>query len=212
MKQRVVGAIVLVALAVIFLPMLLDGSGRPEQVDLPVEIPEEPPAPESRLDSDSTAATTKESGEVAATALDSGDSGVPANGGGTQERQEEAVSGGESARESSGQGSSGQATGASAGDETAGSTVAGEAEPDEAAGTGAWAVQVGSFARETNALVLRDRLRQQGYEAFTEQVSSDGRALWRVRIGPVSSRERAESLEAELEEQRGSDALVTSYP
>ncbi|MDZ7749998.1 MAG: hypothetical protein U5K43_15415 [Halofilum sp. (in: g-proteobacteria)] len=50
MKQRVVGAIVLVAIAVIFLPMLLDGSGRPERVDLEVEIPEEPQAPASRLE------------------------------------------------------------------------------------------------------------------------------------------------------------------
>lgn len=204
MKQRVVGAIVLVALAVIFLPMLLDGSGRPEQVDLPVEIPEEPPAPESRLDAESAPSG---SGEVAATPVESGQNGTDTGGDSARERPDEAAAHARSDTEASGQDAA-----ASAGEETTGSTGAAEADSGTVAGPGAWAVQVGSFAQETNALVLRDRLRQQGFEAFTEEVSSEGRSLWRVRVGPVPTRERAEALKAELEEQRGSEALVTSYP
>ena len=42
LKQRLVGAVVLIALAVIFLPMLLDGSGRSGHVSMEMEIPPEP--------------------------------------------------------------------------------------------------------------------------------------------------------------------------
>jgi DedD protein len=41
-KQRVVGAIVLIALGVIFIPMLLDGAGMKEQEALEIRIPEKP--------------------------------------------------------------------------------------------------------------------------------------------------------------------------
>ena len=65
----------------------------------------------------------------------------------------------------------------------------------------------------SHAVVLRDRLRQQGFEAFSEQAQADGdTTMWRVRVGPVPTRERAESLKAELESQRGEPALVTTYP
>ena len=42
LKQRLIGAAVIIALAVIFVPMILDGSGRQESVALDVEVPPEP--------------------------------------------------------------------------------------------------------------------------------------------------------------------------
>lgn len=42
MKQRLVGAAVLIALAVIFLPVLLDGSGYHARLQAPAEVPPEP--------------------------------------------------------------------------------------------------------------------------------------------------------------------------
>lgn len=44
-KQRLIGAIVLVALMVIFLPMFFNG-GDEDQVDILIEMPEKPPIPE----------------------------------------------------------------------------------------------------------------------------------------------------------------------
>lgn len=193
MKQRVVGAIVLVALAVIFLPMLLDGSGRPGRVDLEVEIPEEPEAPASRLDDEPVA----------------DDAGAGTDAAASPAEADASASGEEAAPD-------GDADPAAAGDDDAGDgSATADADADPGAATGessAWVVQVGSFVQETNALVLRDRLQQQGYEAFAEQGSSDGQELWRVRVGPVPTRERAESLKQRLEEQRGETALVMSHP
>lgn len=200
MKQRVVGAIVLVALAVIFLPMLLDGSGRPGRVDLEVEIPEEPEAPASRLDDEPVAADAG-AGTDAAAGPAQADASAPG----------EAAPDGDADPAAAGDddaGDGGTAADAEAGDGT-------DADADSGAASGessAWVVQVGSFVQETNALVLRDRLQQQGYEAFAEQGSSDGQELWRVRVGPVPTRERAESLKQRLEEQRGETALVMSHP
>jgi len=42
LKQRLIGAAVIIALAVIFVPMILDGSGRQESVALNMEVPPEP--------------------------------------------------------------------------------------------------------------------------------------------------------------------------
>lgn len=44
-KQRLIGAIVLMALMVIFLPMFFNG-GNAEQIDILIEMPEKPPIPE----------------------------------------------------------------------------------------------------------------------------------------------------------------------
>lgn len=50
LKQRLVGAIVLVALAVIFVPMLLDGAGTRDNIAREVGIPERPTFAEPALD------------------------------------------------------------------------------------------------------------------------------------------------------------------
>ncbi|MEX1082489.1 MAG: SPOR domain-containing protein [Halofilum sp. (in: g-proteobacteria)] len=75
-----------------------------------------------------------------------------------------------------------------------------------------WVVQVGSFTRETNALVLRDRLREAGFDAFAEQSDNGERTLWRVRIGPVATREEADRLSERVSDQRGEPTLVMSHP
>jgi DedD protein len=72
-------------------------------------------------------------------------------------------------------------------------------------------VQVGSFRRETNALVLRDRLREDGFDANVEQVAGEGGTLWRVWLGPVAGRAEGEALEKRIEDHRGSDALLMEY-
>lgn len=201
MRQRLVGAIVLVALAVIFLPMLFDGSGRPEQLDVAVEIPDKPEAPASSLDDVPLAepaaqpeSTAEPAASSAADTTSDQETAVPASDATSADQGEPASSPGDGA-EQAGEG------GAAATDGGGGTQ-----------GPGAWVVQVGSFSRETNAVVLRDRLRQKGFDAFTEQGESDGQAVWRVRVGPVATRADAEDLQAKIEKERGKDALVMTYP
>ncbi len=64
--------------------------------------------------------------------------------------------------------------------------------------TGMWAVQLGSFSSKENAEKLAADLRKQGYAAFLSQLQTPTGPLHRVRIGPRKDRESAEQMAARL--------------
>lgn len=217
LKQRLVGAVVLVALAVIFLPMLLDGSGARDRLNEEIAIPDQPEAPESRLEREDSRAGDDESGDA-----DGPDAKLATDdfGAGNAESPD-AADGDESPEDGSGQ--AGDGTGAEDGEPAAETADEG---PDQAGMEGdaaeqevergdtpddGWVVQVGSFQRETNALVLRDRLREDGFDATAEQFETDSGTLWRVWLGPVAGREEGKALERRIEDHRGSDALLMEH-
>jgi DedD protein len=75
--------------------------------------------------------------------------------------------------------------------------------------TGNWVVQAGSFSQQENANDLRDKLIGQGFDAFVESSDTAGQTLYRVRIGPQSSRGQGESTLARLR-ALGFDGQVVS--
>ena len=64
--------------------------------------------------------------------------------------------------------------------------------------TGMWAVQLGSFSNKENAEKLAADLRKQGYAAFLSQLQTADGPLHRVRIGPQKDRESAEAMARRL--------------
>jgi len=64
--------------------------------------------------------------------------------------------------------------------------------------TGMWAVQLGSFSNKDNAEALAASLRAQGYAAFLSKLDSAGKELHRVRIGPQKDRQSAEAMAVRL--------------
>ena len=64
--------------------------------------------------------------------------------------------------------------------------------------TGMWAVQLGSFSNKENAEKLAADLRKQGYAAFLSQLQTSSGQLHRVRIGPQKDRASAEAMAARL--------------
>ena len=72
------------------------------------------------------------------------------------------------------------------------------ASTPRASTTGMWAVQLGSFSNKDNADKLAADLRKQGYAAFLSQLKTDAGQLHRVRIGPQKDRESAEAMAARL--------------
>jgi DedD protein len=64
--------------------------------------------------------------------------------------------------------------------------------------TGMWAVQLGSFSNNENAEKQAASLRKQGYAAFLSQVNTSSGQMHRVRIGPQKDRESAEAMAARL--------------
>jgi len=77
--------------------------------------------------------------------------------------------------------------------------------------TGMWAVQLGSFSNQGNADRLAADLRKQGYAAFLSQLQTESGSLHRVRIGPQKSRDNAEAIAAKLN-SAGHKGQVVTHP
>jgi DedD protein len=73
--------------------------------------------------------------------------------------------------------------------------------------SGAFMVQLGSFASRPNAEHLAQQLKTQGFAASVSQGSS-GRHLYRVRVGPVHDKPAAAQLQAKLKAAGHSGAVV----
>jgi cell division septation protein DedD len=66
------------------------------------------------------------------------------------------------------------------------------------AAKGDWVVQLGSFGAEDNARALARRADQFGYRASVSTTRSNGRTLYRVRVGPYAARREAEAAASAL--------------
>ncbi len=89
------------------------------------------------------------------------------------------------------------------------------APPKPRVGVSAWVVQLGSFAEHENADSLAERLRKKHQEAFVEQVEIGGKLWFRVRVGPELDRKRADEMLSAIRRILGTEgegAHVVRYP
>jgi DedD protein len=206
LKERIVGATVIVALGIIVIPWLLDG---PAQSSRPVERtlelpPVEQPGRTYTIPLDPAAGPP--------VAVDSGPIPAPAPRPGTGAIQRPA-------RETPP--AELQPTPAEPPPRAApqpAPQVAPRTPPQPApqppaaqapAGDGPWTVQVGSFSQAQNAEGLQRQLRGQGFEAFVSRVATDAGSMYRVRVGPVPDRKSADDLLARVRAAGHAGARVT---
>jgi DedD protein len=178
LKERIIGAAVLVGFAVLVVPVFLDGPSSDaeiisESVTLPGQNEQERKSQTIVLERDRTepvpaAAKTGDDNSRPLTAGDSDKQAVVAKTLATAPAKNPPKPAGQS-----------------------------KPVPDESP-TGMWAVQLGSFSNQKNADRLAADLRKQGYAAFLSQLQTESGALHRVRIGPQKSRESAEAVAAKL--------------
>lgn len=200
LKQRIIGAIVLVIAAVIFLPMLL--SGQDETVRVEVQPPEPPEMnPEPIIRAAPVELSEPEAMPETPTDLPSPASIEPSLP--VEPEQTPAVATPEPAAP--------PATPASAPPATQAPTPAPQPAEVPAAATGGWVVQLGSFSSADNASALSAKLRTQGYNAYTVPSQVDGKSITRVFVGPVIDREGANRLRDELARRSGSKGLVVAH-
>ncbi len=187
LKQRLVGAAVLVSLVVIIAPMILEQPPEPDGVWRASVIPPRPedvfrteivPVREDEILDMPEAADVV--GRAAPVRIRSRD--------GTGQRP----------------GSGGRAATRAAPHETD--------RQSSPRALGAWAVQLGSFSNAANALALRDRLRAKGYPAFIEGVRVEDRDIKRVYVGPELLRAKAAESRKKLEQETELQGLVVRYP
>jgi DedD protein len=88
------------------------------------------------------------------------------------------------------------------------------AEPPAAGvapGQPAWAVQLGAFSTREKADALVAKLRKSGYAAFMLEYRADGKVLHRVRVGPEQDRARAAAIADRLRKD-GFQPVVAPHP
>lgn len=72
-----------------------------------------------------------------------------------------------------------------------------------------WAVQVGSFASQATADRLKNELSGRGYQSYVVPFKTAKQTLYRVRIGPMQERSAADAAVQKLKSQ-GTNATVVS--
>ena len=75
----------------------------------------------------------------------------------------------------------------------------------------AWAVQVGSFNNMKNALALRNHLRQQRFPAIVERLTVNGKVIIRVLVGPELTKNAATRRHRALKKQLQLPGIVIRY-
>jgi len=75
-----------------------------------------------------------------------------------------------------------------------------------------WYIQVGSFSQEMNAAGLRERIAAWGFDVRTQKISTGKGAAYRVLVGPSASRAKAEKLRDKLVNKHQIKGIVVEYP
>lgn len=75
----------------------------------------------------------------------------------------------------------------------------------------AWVVQVASFRAPDTARELRDRLQADGYRAYVRSATTNGGEVSRVYIGPKVSRSEAEATKTAVDQALKVDALILRF-
>jgi DedD protein len=207
-KHRIVGAIILVSLAVIFIPMILDEREPPVKADAVAEIP----ARRAATPAEPAAGETK----VVVARLDGAAANPP-----TAPAPEssdppaaEPASAAPAAKTRSP--SSAPPAAETAAQDAAAAKSAAQQRPQQKplakpAAKGGWVVQVGAFADFDNVVRLRDQLRRHGHAVSTEDVVQGGKKLVRLQVGPFADREAALAAQARIEKEIGLQGVVLAH-
>ena len=62
-----------------------------------------------------------------------------------------------------------------------------------------------------NAYALRDKLRKDGYTAYVESRTKNGKTTYRVRIGPELDKDRVKDMKSEVQKKYGLDGFIVSH-
>lgn len=74
-----------------------------------------------------------------------------------------------------------------------------------------WMVQVGTFTNLQNATRLRDKLKSLGLSVHTDTVTVSGKKAMRLRVGPFADRAKADRAQAQIRKETGVAGVVQSH-
>ncbi|WP_251976601.1 SPOR domain-containing protein [Salinicola avicenniae] len=237
-RERISGAVILVALGAIFLPMLFDDPAPREQEPEPVMVIEQPiEGGETRqriIESPQPPASVASGENRAQEAVPEPDTRAQL-GGGSEDTfagnaaPEDGEQGGADEAASDNDGDTGsQSAPATARDEPradpiaelAQSSAERNAETDASSSTaapqrtpassgGGWVVQVGSFGQADNASRLTQQLKDEGFSAYSQPRDNN---LTTVYVGPFDSSDAGEQARSELKQAVNIQGLLIRNP
>ena len=197
LKQRVVGAFVIISLAVIFLPMIFD---EPHQQESNIIVPvpprpsfqikeiDKPVRPEfQRLEFNlETQKVVEEETNVSASKQNDADKNVPSTNETVVDNQEATkINVKEEKRQSS-------------------EELREKSSPSVShlpIFKNVWMVQLGTFSQTENAYQLRDQLRRDGFDGHTKKVDLNGGNAIRVFTGPFVDKAEAEKIKLKIDKK-----------
>jgi DedD protein len=205
-KERLIGASILVALIVLVVPELLSGPKSAVPSAAPATtFPSNAPEPTRNVTLDLATSKAPANSEVEpAETQGSAASAVSAAKDG--EASPAAPAPASQTAGSPGAGSSSSAAPTSAAPTSAAPTSAAPATlkpvetaaPSPISARANWAVQLGSFASRANADNLSRQLKGQGFSVYVLPGGSSASVRYRVRVGPLADRDSAERMAAKL--------------
>lgn len=217
LQKRLIGAAVLIVLAIIFVPMLLDGSDRAGSETLPLVIPGmperdfetreiaiDPVQPTGVADAIGVATPPQVETAVAPEAMADPDALATID---TQApTRVDAVSG--ETVQAPAVADSVAATSVPVGapvptpTESAPPAAPVVAPAPETAASGRFLLALGSYSNTANAEALATQLRAAGYKVLSDQVAVNGQNATRLRVGPYASRGQAEAARLAIKNMR----------
>lgn len=197
LKERLVGAAVIVILAVIFIPMLLDNTEKREISITESNIPPKPETiPDLPEDNDFSSRIIPLQKEAPATgAVESKDKPEPVKQPDEIKKTPEPVVSDQTTTE-----------------QIPTTAVVTSEETDTSVGISAWVVQLGSFSSQENAESLNKKLREAGFRSFVEPLKQKNSVAYRVRVGPELKRSDADAINTKLKQTMKLDGIVVHYP
>ncbi len=220
LKLRLIGAAVLIALAVIFLPLIFDGAGTESQFKSIESLEMEPPLDLEifderqvvELSESATAAfagTTIKPKQIDGVVL-GGTNNTPAE---SVEKVDMPVASETATPDPVDKAESALAS-ALPKKTTPNITEKPKIQPSQSAvpvtDNSSWLIQTASFRDKINALSLRSELKGAGYPVDVKVGEKDGAPLFRVFVGPVIGKEKAEKIQAEIKKSLKRETLLVA--
>jgi len=207
LKQRILGFIVLVSLAIIVLPIILDGdNGRtPSKKAIPVKPNLDSPdfSIKKPLPPESSVAKTKAQ-------ISYSDSGNESANIKLDVKEDSTVK--EQAKEKDKEPSSNTANDNANNFATSSEQ---DAKKGEAVGTKngltTWVIQVASFSNKDNANKLVSKLKDKSFKAFKKTKINNGKSLYIVYVGQYKSKDAAQKDIANVEKESGLKVLIHPF-
>jgi DedD protein len=209
LKQRIIGAVVLVALAVIFIPMIFEDPHHKKTTQV-LSIPDKPEVPAFTIELPKP--PERNQGESASAKLSSAES---KNSTQIEENAKTLMTVAElkASDELAKDGSAGQADEQQKAKPEISETTTQKADlaKHTAADSNAWAVQIGTFRNRPGAMKIKEELMQSGTPAYTADIVSGDIEMVRVFAGPAESKDDALKLKSKVDKRYNLQSLVVTY-